>query len=187
MPRTLTPAIRQALMARLRFYRDLGITEFYRRPVEEVPGAAAMLPGLESDPAGPLAILPPEEAISIPSRKTTLRPPPPPPPPPDGAPQKPPPPPPPEGPGADEDAQGLPFVGRAGQLLNNMITAMGLGRGEVYIANVVKCRPPGNRTPEPEEANTCLPFLLRLRECKAVPLRIRCLERLCHRTRQPHR
>ena len=66
-----------------------------------------------------------------------------------------------EGPGADEDAQGLPFVGRAGQLLNNMIAAMGLKREEVYIANIVKCRPPGNRTPEPEEANTCLPFLFR--------------------------
>ena len=66
-----------------------------------------------------------------------------------------------EGPGADEDAQGLPFVGRAGQLLNNMIAAMGLKREEVYIANVVKCRPPGNRTPEPEEANTCSPFLFR--------------------------
>jgi DNA polymerase len=66
-----------------------------------------------------------------------------------------------EGPGADEDAQGLPFVGRAGQLLNNMIAAMGLKRGDVYIANVVKCRPPGNRTPEPAEANTCMPFLWR--------------------------
>jgi uracil-DNA glycosylase len=66
-----------------------------------------------------------------------------------------------EGPGADEDAQGLPFVGRAGQLLNNMIGAMGLKREEVYIANVVKCRPPGNRTPEPEEANTCSPFLFK--------------------------
>jgi DNA polymerase len=66
-----------------------------------------------------------------------------------------------EGPGADEDAQGLPFVGRAGQLLNNMIAAMGLAREQVYIANVVKCRPPGNRTPEPEEGNTCSPFLFR--------------------------
>jgi uracil-DNA glycosylase len=66
-----------------------------------------------------------------------------------------------EGPGADEDAQGLPFVGRAGQLLNNMIAAMGLKREDCYIANVVKCRPPGNRTPEPEEANTCAPFLFR--------------------------
>jgi DNA polymerase len=66
-----------------------------------------------------------------------------------------------EGPGADEDAQGIPFVGRAGQLLNNMIAAMGLTREEVYIANVVKCRPPGNRTPEPEEGATCSPFLFR--------------------------
>jgi len=66
-----------------------------------------------------------------------------------------------EGPGADEDAQGLPFVGRAGQLLNNMIAAMGLKREECYIANIVKCRPPGNRTPEPDEANTCSPFLFR--------------------------
>jgi DNA polymerase len=66
-----------------------------------------------------------------------------------------------EGPGADEDAQGLPFVGRAGQLLNNMIAAMGLDRKQVYIANIVKCRPPQNRVPEPIEANTCLPFLAR--------------------------
>lgn len=66
-----------------------------------------------------------------------------------------------EGPGADEDEQGEPFVGRAGQLLNNMITAMGLKRQDVYIANVVKCRPPGNRTPERDECDTCGPFLLR--------------------------
>jgi uracil-DNA glycosylase len=66
-----------------------------------------------------------------------------------------------EGPGADEDAQGIPFVGKAGQLLNNMITAMGLARAEVYIANIVKCRPPANRVPEPVEANTCSQFLLR--------------------------
>ncbi len=64
-----------------------------------------------------------------------------------------------EGPGADEDAQGLPFVGRAGQLLNNMISAMGLKREQVYIANIVKCRPPQNRVPEPEEAHTCSQFL----------------------------
>ena len=66
-----------------------------------------------------------------------------------------------EGPGADEDASGLPFVGKAGQLLNNMIGAMGLKREEVYIANIVKCRPPGNRQPEPIEANTCSQFLLK--------------------------
>jgi uracil-DNA glycosylase family 4 len=66
-----------------------------------------------------------------------------------------------EGPGADEDQQGLPFVGRAGQLLNNMIVAMGLKREQVYIANIVKCRPPGNRTPERDECETCSPFLMR--------------------------
>jgi len=65
-----------------------------------------------------------------------------------------------EGPGADEDEQGEPFVGRAGQLLNNMITAMGIKREDVYIANVVKCRPPGNRTPERDECDTCGPFLM---------------------------
>lgn len=66
-----------------------------------------------------------------------------------------------EGPGADEDTQGEPFVGRAGQLLNNMIRAMGLHREEVYIANIVKCRPPGNRQPERDECDTCSPFLMR--------------------------
>ncbi len=66
-----------------------------------------------------------------------------------------------EGPGADEDEQGEPFVGRAGQLLNKMIEAMGLRREQVYIANVVKCRPPGNRTPERDECDTCSPFLMR--------------------------
>jgi uracil-DNA glycosylase family 4 len=64
-----------------------------------------------------------------------------------------------EGPGADEDAQGEPFVGRAGQKLNEMIRAIGLDRKDVYIANVVKCRPPDNRTPEPDEVATCSPFL----------------------------
>jgi uracil-DNA glycosylase family 4 len=66
-----------------------------------------------------------------------------------------------EGPGADEDMQGEPFVGRAGQLLNNMIKAMGLRREDVYIANIVKCRPPGNRQPERDESETCSPFLMR--------------------------
>jgi uracil-DNA glycosylase family 4 len=66
-----------------------------------------------------------------------------------------------EGPGADEDTQGEPFVGRAGQLLNNMIKAMGLRREDVYIANIVKCRPPGNRQPERDECDTCSPFLMR--------------------------
>jgi uracil-DNA glycosylase family 4 len=66
-----------------------------------------------------------------------------------------------EGPGADEDEQGEPFVGRSGQLLNNMIKAMGIRREDVYIANVVKCRPPGNRAPERDESETCSPFLMR--------------------------
>lgn len=64
-----------------------------------------------------------------------------------------------EGPGADEDEQGVPFVGRAGQLLTKMIEAMGFSRDEVYICNVVKCRPPGNRNPEPDEIEACEPFL----------------------------
>ncbi|HSM92069.1 MAG TPA: uracil-DNA glycosylase [Anaeromyxobacteraceae bacterium] len=64
-----------------------------------------------------------------------------------------------EGPGADEDRQGEPFVGKAGQLLTKMIEAMGLRREEVYIANVVKCRPPENRNPEPDEIQACEPFL----------------------------
>ena len=66
-----------------------------------------------------------------------------------------------EGPGADEDAQGLPFVGRAGKLLTQMIEAMGLQRKDVYICNVVKCRPPENRAPEPDEVTACSPFLIR--------------------------
>ncbi|MGH8280126.1 MAG: uracil-DNA glycosylase [Gammaproteobacteria bacterium] len=66
-----------------------------------------------------------------------------------------------EAPGAEEDRQGEPFVGRAGQLLNAMLTAIGLRREAVYITNVVKCRPPGNRDPAPDEAVTCRPFLER--------------------------
>lgn len=66
-----------------------------------------------------------------------------------------------EGPGRDEDLQGRPFVGRAGQLLNKIIEAMGLKREDVYICNVVKCRPPENRTPEPDEMATCEQFLFK--------------------------
>jgi len=66
-----------------------------------------------------------------------------------------------EGPGADEDIQGEPFVGRAGQLLTKIIEAIGLRREDVYIANVIKCRPPGNRNPEPDEVEQCEPFLFR--------------------------
>jgi uracil-DNA glycosylase len=209
MARALDSAQRDALAERLRFYRDLGLTEFYRRPAEareegadsaetqtapaapfagEPPGACEPqgaegsrqsnffgeeppIPARRSFAAPPpaLAIVPPAEraaalqairedigdctrcALHKGRNKIVFA---------DGSPTArlmfvg-------EGPGADEDAQGLPFVGRAGQLLNNMIAAMGLKREETYIANVVKCRPPGNRTPEPEEANTCSPFLFR--------------------------
>jgi DNA polymerase len=206
VPRAIDPATRNALAERMRFYRDLGLTEFYRRPVEvdtATSQSAEMGAGGLGQSEVPLA---PQESVDstlqanslgeelpIRTRKSIASPPqataevpvedraaalqivrddigdctrctlhkgrnkivfa-------DGSPAArlmfvg-------EGPGADEDAQGLPFVGRAGQLLNNMITAMGLKREEVYIANVVKCRPPGNRTPEPEEANTCSPFLFR--------------------------
>jgi DNA polymerase len=65
-----------------------------------------------------------------------------------------------EAPGADEDRQGLPFVGRAGQKLTQIIEAMGLSRSEVYITNVLKCRPPGNRNPLPEEVQACEPYLI---------------------------
>jgi DNA polymerase len=64
-----------------------------------------------------------------------------------------------EGPGAEEDKQGVPFVGRAGQLLTRLIEGIGMTRDEVYIANVVKCRPPGNRDPQPDEIETCRPYL----------------------------
>ncbi len=66
-----------------------------------------------------------------------------------------------EAPGADEDVQGIPFVGRAGQLLTKIIEAIDLKRDDVYIANVIKCRPPQNRNPEPDEVATCEPFLFR--------------------------
>jgi uracil-DNA glycosylase len=64
-----------------------------------------------------------------------------------------------EGPGAEEDEQGIPFVGRAGKLLNDILKAIKFERNEVYIANIVKCRPPGNRTPSPSEMDTCIPYL----------------------------
>ncbi len=191
MARALDIATREALVERVRFYRDLGLTEFYRRPVDPAPATAeersqemAPAPALYQDlqeeqpipPRKPFPA-PPQITDSVPAadraaalqiirdeigdctrcalhkgrNKLVFG---------DGSPAArlmfvg-------EGPGADEDAQGIPFVGRAGQLLNNMIAAMGLRREDVYIANVVKCRPPGNRTPEPEEGNTCSPFLFR--------------------------
>jgi DNA polymerase len=200
LPRSLDQATQEALAARFRFYRELGLTEFYRRPVEPsqfhsftdspengegfgVTSADAVI-ATTDEPKETNLIQAPKSiqvtasvvsqaqpndrldalriiredigdctrcALHTGRNKLVFA---------DGDPFArlmfvg-------EGPGADEDAQGLPFVGRAGQLLNNMINAMSLKREEVYIANVVKCRPPGNRTPEPEEANTCLPFLLR--------------------------
>ncbi len=75
-----------------------------------------------------------------------------------------------EGPGAEEDLQGFPFVGAAGQVLNNLLSKLGLRREEVYIANVVKCRPPGNREPEADETVQCLPFLLK--QIEAIKPRI---------------
>ncbi len=77
-----------------------------------------------------------------------------------------------EAPGADEDAQGRPFVGRAGQLLTKIIEAMGLKRREVYICNILKCRPPGNRNPEPDEIASCEPFLIR--QLEAIRPRVIC-------------
>lgn len=77
-----------------------------------------------------------------------------------------------EGPGADEDEQGLPFVGRAGKLLNRIMQTVGLKREEVYICNIVKCRPPGNRTPEKDEIDTCSPFLYR--QIEAIKPRLVC-------------
>ncbi|MGD0293568.1 MAG: uracil-DNA glycosylase [Terracidiphilus sp.] len=192
MAQSLDPATRQALLARVRFYRDLGLTEFYCRPVntalmaslaaeveEPQPESTPLSFQLEEPTIPPRKSLPTAPAIAdaVPAaeraaamqlireelgectrcalhtgrHKLVFG---------DGSPAArlmfvg-------EGPGADEDAQGLPFVGKAGQLLNNMIAAMGLKREEVYIANVVKCRPPNNRVPEPEEGATCSPFLFR--------------------------
>ena len=211
MPRLIDSATREALAERLRFYRDLGLTDFYHRDVEPVvagdsAGESAIAQAAPAEPVLTAQAAAARAAVEIPAQdpnhfgeeptirtrrvfhapeigavvpaeerasallmirdeigdctrcalhkgrnKLVFG---------DGAPTArlmfvg-------EGPGADEDAQGLPFVGRAGQLLNNMIAAMGIKREECYIANVVKCRPPGNRAPEPDEANTCSPFLFR--------------------------
>ncbi len=198
MPHVLDPELRRALAARIRYYNEMGIYDFYRRPsasslaADESKVATSehtLEPGEEMSPrkatavAAPVAIeenifeviaLKPEQSVSDPLKALKIiredlgdctrcvlhkqgrkqivfgvgnpkaelmfvG----------------------EGPGADEDAQGEPFVGRAGQLLNNMIKAMGIERKDVYIANIVKCRPPGNRTPEREECATCSPFLMR--------------------------
>jgi len=206
MPRVLDPELRHALAARIRYYNEMGIYDFYRRPAQEsaenesvrtaasveiaVPSfgiqpetRAEMTPRKAAAVAVPVAVeenmfevivTKPEQGVSDPVKALKLiredlgdctrcplhkqgrkqivfgvgnptaelmfvG----------------------EGPGADEDEQGEPFVGRAGQLLNNMIKAMGIAREQVYIANIVKCRPPGNRTPEREECETCSPFLMR--------------------------
>ncbi|HXZ26527.1 MAG TPA: uracil-DNA glycosylase [Terriglobales bacterium] len=181
MGRPLDPEQRRALAARLQYYRDLGIHDFYRREarvgtdlgsVQDREAVSLRIPDEPSSLFQPA--LPEQQAgLDAGAKLRIIR---------DdlgdctrcplakqgrkqivfgvgnsnaelmfvG-----------EGPGADEDAQGEPFVGRAGQLLNDMIRAMGLRREQVYIANVVKCRPPGNRTPEREECETCSPFLLR--------------------------
>jgi DNA polymerase len=178
MPNKLTPEIQKHLVARVNYYREMGIHDFYRRPVEESPRTEelelaeaseaviandggpslfnAAAPVIENKPAA-LKLIRDDIGDCTRCRLHKGRknlvfgvgnvdadimfvg----------------------EGPGADEDEQGEPFVGRAGQLLNNMISAMGLRREDVYIANVVKCRPPNNRTPEKDECDTCSPFLMR--------------------------
>ncbi len=82
-----------------------------------------------------------------------------------------------EGPGADEDRLGRPFVGRAGKLLDKMIRALGMDRPDVYICNVVKCRPPGNRTPAPEEIEACSPFLIK--QLEAIDPQVICTLGAC--------
>jgi len=194
----LDPELRRALAARIRYYNEMGIYDFYRQPVSEAAAIAVaaefqtevetesgdeMTPRKAAAVRAPMTVeenifeviaARPEQSVSDPVKALKIiredlgdctrcplhkqgrkqivfgvgnpkaelmfvG----------------------EGPGADEDEQGEPFVGRAGQLLNNMIKAMGITREQVYIANIVKCRPPGNRTPEREECDTCSPFLMR--------------------------
>jgi len=200
MATVLDPELRRALTERLRFYRELGIYDFYRRQ----PGSATVDDAAPDSSPAQISIQPEQREEMTPRAKAIM------------------PAPPPqkedlfesvgkpesgtsdpvkalqiiredlgdctrcrlhkqgrkqivfgvgnpksrlmfigEAPGADEDEQGEPFVGRAGQLLNSMIKAMGLERSQVYIANIIKCRPPGNRTPERDECETCSPFLMR--------------------------
>src|ERR1700690_2757751 len=176
MTTTLDPHLRRALTDRIRYYNELGIYDFYRRETavtaepqsEPMPRKAiATLPVADlsatpesnaSDPAEALRLIREDIGdctrcplhkqgrkqivfgVGNPHAELMFI----------G-----------EAPGADEDQQGEPFVGRAGQLLNNMIKAMGIRREDVYIANIIKCRPPGNRTPERDECETCSPFLMR--------------------------
>jgi len=181
MPEALDPPLRKAIADRIRYYHHLGIYDFYRRPVEKSENILDAAPPstlyekAETPINMPKASSAAEVAKPV-DRVSALRliredigdctrcrlhqqgrkqivfgvgnpnaelmfig----------------------EAPGADEDEKGEPFVGRAGQLLTNMIKAMGLSREDVYIANIIKCRPPGNRTPERDECETCSPFLMR--------------------------
>ena len=162
MSRTLDPQLRRALTERIRYYNELGIYDFYRRePNSELPHepeAPGIVEHQINDPAQLLRTIREDLGdctrcplhqqgrkqivfgVGNPNAELMFI----------G-----------EAPGADEDQQGEPFVGRAGQLLNNMIKAMGIQREDVYIANIIKCRPPGNRTPERDECETCSPFLMR--------------------------
>jgi uracil-DNA glycosylase family 4 len=176
----LDPDLRQALADRVRYYNDLGIYDFYRRETstseaqqgqiertqsiavafaneENLPATQGFEPQI-TDPSSALRLIREDIGdctrcrlhkqgrkqivfgVGNPRAELMFI----------G-----------EAPGADEDEKGEPFVGRAGQLLNNMIKAMGLSREAIYIANIIKCRPPGNRTPERDECETCSPFLMR--------------------------
>jgi uracil-DNA glycosylase family 4 len=165
---TLEPALKRALTDRIRYYNELGIYDFYRRPSPfREEGPEPLMDTTEADKLESLAGNDPAQAlrsiredigdctrcklhlqgrkqivfgIGDPNADLMFI----------G-----------EAPGADEDTQGEPFVGRSGQLLTNMIKAMGLEREDVYIANIIKCRPPGNRAPERDECETCSPFLMR--------------------------
>jgi DNA polymerase len=161
---TLDPKLKHALADRVRFYNDLGIYDLYSQPtaiLKEAPmpvELAVATPTSTLDPADALLLIREDIGdctrckLHLQGRKQIvfgvgnpnadlmfIG----------------------EAPGADEDMKGEPFVGRAGQLLTNMIKAMGLQREDVYIANIIKCRPPGNRTPERDECDTCSPFLMR--------------------------
>jgi uracil-DNA glycosylase len=172
----LDPQLRRALSDRVRYYNDLGIYDFYRQPVQalsahhaaatespreapkESPVRGASEAAPTNDPTAALRLIREDIGdctrcrlhkqgrkqivfgVGNPRAELMFI----------G-----------EAPGADEDERGEPFVGRAGQLLTNMIKAMGLSREEVYIANIIKCRPPNNRQPERDECETCSPFLMR--------------------------
>jgi len=171
VPRKLSLGQKKAAADRVAYYREMGIHDFYKRDVSAAPAAtedietvavvtaSPELPPVLQDPVAALELI--RQDIGADCKRCKLAklgrkqivfgvgnpradlmfvg----------------------EGPGADEDEQGEPFVGRAGQLLNKMIEAMGINRSDVYIANVVKCRPPSNRIPEKDECDTCSPFLMR--------------------------